>query len=151
MRHFLLGSTTPVLADLSAELLRRYPESRIVGTESPPFRKLSPEEKAQQQQRIRASGAQIIWVGLGTPKQDWAAQELAANVPAVVVAVGAAFDFIAGHTKRAPTWMQASGLEWLYRLRSEPRRLWRRYLLGNVAFLLAVARSRRADSTGDLT
>lgn len=142
LRHYLLGSTPEVLADLRAELIRRYPAAEIMGAESPPFRELTDQEWDDQQRRLRDSRAQVVWVGLGTPKQDWAAQRLAAEVPAVVVAVGAAFDFVAGHANRAPEWMQRGGLEWVFRLSSEPRRLWRRYLLGNLQFARAAARSR---------
>lgn len=140
LRHYLLGSTVEVLTDLERELLRRFPEALVVGTESPPFRELTREEKAQQLGRIRDSGAQVVWVGLGTPKQDWAARALAEELPAVFVAVGAAFDFVAGRVKRAPDWMQRSGLEWAFRLGSEPRRLWKRYLVGNARFIRAALR-----------
>lgn len=143
LRHYLLGSTTDVLADLEAELRRRFPEVDIVGVESPPFRALTPDERAQQVERLRASRAQVVWVGLGTPKQDWQAAELARHVPALFCAVGAAFDFVAGHKRQAPGWMQDAGLEWLFRFASEPRRLWRRYLFGNARFLWAVGRAGR--------
>jgi N-acetylglucosaminyldiphosphoundecaprenol N-acetyl-beta-D-mannosaminyltransferase len=80
----------------------------------------------------------VIWVGLGTPKQDWESARLAGDVAAVFIAVGAAFDFIAGEKKQAPMWMQRNGLEWLFRLAVEPRRLWKRYLFGNARFLRAM-------------
>jgi len=137
VRHFLLGSTPEVLADLEASLRARFPRALIVGSESPPFRPLSDEERSAQVERLRSSGADIVWVGLGTPKQDLECARLAAVVPAVFVAVGAAFDFVAGRTKQAPAWMQQRGLEWVYRLLSEPRRLWKRYLFGNVRFIRA--------------
>jgi exopolysaccharide biosynthesis WecB/TagA/CpsF family protein len=140
LRHFLLGSTPDVLDRLETNLLARYPRAIIVGTESPPFRELDPSERRHQADRIRASGAQIVWVGLGTPKQDREAARLAATLPLVAVAVGAAFDFIAGTKSQAPRWMRDNGLEWTYRLASEPRRLWRRYLFGNTRFVVAVAR-----------
>jgi N-acetylglucosaminyldiphosphoundecaprenol N-acetyl-beta-D-mannosaminyltransferase len=138
--HYLLGSTPQVLAALGTEIRRRFPTARVVGAESPPFRELTPQERDDQARRLRESGAQIVWVGLGTPKQDWAAHQLAAQVPAVFVAIGAAFDFIAGHRRRAPQWMQKSGLEWTYRLGLEPRRLSKRYLVGNLQFIRAVLR-----------
>lgn len=142
LRHYLLGSTPEVLNALKQELRRRFPTVAIVGSESPPFRPLSVEEINRQVDRLVASRAQVVWIGLGTPKQDWEAARLAVRVPTVLCAVGAAFDFVAGTKKRAPTWMHNRGLEWLYRLASDPRRLWKRYLFGNVRFLFAVARRR---------
>jgi len=146
VRHYLLGSTASVLADLEAELRRRFPAAAIVGTESPPFRALTDLESQEQADRIAASGAQVVWVGLGTPKQDWEAAALAQRVPAVFCAVGAAFDFVAGHKKQAPAWMQQRGLEWTFRLASEPRRLWRRYLFGNARFVWSVVKAARSSS-----
>ncbi|MER7169937.1 WecB/TagA/CpsF family glycosyltransferase, partial [Streptomyces mesophilus] len=143
LRHYLLGSTREVLDALTAELKARCPRARIVGTEAPPFRDLTDEERAAQSARIAASGAQIVWLGLGTPKQDHEAARLAALHPAVYVAVGAAFDFVSGNKPQAPGWMQRTGLEWLFRLCSEPRRLWRRVLWGHPRFLLATFRTPR--------
>ncbi|MGF7233643.1 MAG: WecB/TagA/CpsF family glycosyltransferase [Frankia sp.] len=148
LRHFLLGSTPDVLARLETNLVARYPGAVIAGAESPPFRKLSESEQRDQESRIRESGAQIVWVGLGTPKQDWEAARLADALPLLSVAVGAAFDFIAGTKSQAPRWMRDNGLEWFYRLASEPRRLWRRYLFGNSHFILAVLRHHRARAEG---
>jgi N-acetylglucosaminyldiphosphoundecaprenol N-acetyl-beta-D-mannosaminyltransferase len=142
LRHYLLGSTPEVLADLEAELRRLHPDVRIVGSESPPFRAATEAEAEAQIERLLAARAQVVWVGLGTPKQDWESARLARRVPAVFCAVGAAFDFVAGNKRQAPRWMQDRGLEWLFRLASEPRRLWRRYLFGNVRFLFAVVRGR---------
>jgi N-acetylglucosaminyldiphosphoundecaprenol N-acetyl-beta-D-mannosaminyltransferase len=141
--HFLLGSTPGLLAKLEAELRRRFPAIEIVGLDSPPFRPLADDERERQRERILASGAKIVWVGLGTPKQDSETARLRGDVPLVFVAVGAAFDFVAGNKKQAPRWMQRSGLEWVFRLASEPRRLWRRYLFGNARFVLAAARRSR--------
>lgn len=142
LRHYLLGSTAAVLTALSAELQRRFPGAEIVGVASPPFRELTEHEREAQAQALRASGAQVVWVGLGTPKQDLEAARLATEVPAVFIAVGAAFDFVAGSVKQAPLWMQRNGLEWAFRLGLEPRRLWRRYLLGNTRFVVAAVRRR---------
>ena len=142
LRHYLLGSTPQTLDALHRRLLADYPAARIVGAESPPFRDLTDDEHAEQADRIRRAGAQIVWVGLGTPKQDRETARLAARLPVVVAAVGAAFDFVAGTKRQAPTWMQHNGLEWVFRLLSEPRRLWRRYLFGNARFLWAVRRRR---------
>ncbi|MBL7502672.1 WecB/TagA/CpsF family glycosyltransferase [Frankia nepalensis] len=144
LRHYLLGSTPEVLARVEANLRAAYPDAIIAGAESPPFRPLTASEWHHQCERIRSSGAQVVWVGLGTPKQDWETTRLAGALPAVAIAVGAAFDFIAGTKKQAPPWMRDMGLEWLHRLASEPTRLWRRYLFGNLRFLAAVARHRAA-------
>jgi N-acetylglucosaminyldiphosphoundecaprenol N-acetyl-beta-D-mannosaminyltransferase len=127
-----------VLAELETELRRRFPNAQIVGAESPPFRTLTEQEIAEQEARLVESTAQVVWVGLGTPKQDWESARLAEEIPAVFLAVGAAFDFIAGEKRQAPLWMQRNGLEWLFRLAVEPRRLWRRYLFGNARFLRAM-------------
>lgn len=142
-RHYLLGSTPEVVAQLRSELQRRFPQAQIVGVESPPFRPLTDDEHAEQAERIRMSGADIVWVGLGTPKQDRAAVELARDAGVVAVAIGAAFDFIAGNKPEAPRWMQESGIEWMHRFASEPRRLWKRYLFGNSRFVYAAYRYRR--------
>ena len=143
IRHYLLGGSPQALQALQTEIGRRFPNAEVVGAESPPFRELTDDEWNEQAQRIATTNPQIVWVGLGTPKQDWAAARLATELPMVIVAVGAAFDFIAGHKRQAPRWMQDHGLEWSYRLATEPRRLWKRYLVGNTRFLYAVARNSR--------
>jgi N-acetylglucosaminyldiphosphoundecaprenol N-acetyl-beta-D-mannosaminyltransferase len=140
IRHYLLGSTPQVMDALQQELRRRFPQARIVRACSPPFRPLTVRERRDQERDMLATRADIVWVGLGTPKQDIHAAVLASGLPVVCAAVGAAFDFVAGHKQRAPHWMRSSGLEWIYRLVCEPRRLWRRYLFGNARFLWGVAR-----------
>jgi N-acetylglucosaminyldiphosphoundecaprenol N-acetyl-beta-D-mannosaminyltransferase len=146
LRHYLLGSTWQVLAALRARLHARYPGAAVVGVDSPPFRRLSERELERQAERIRSSDAQVVWVGLGTPKQDFEARRLSQRLPLVFVAVGAAFDFVAGTKPQAPLWMQRNGLEWIFRLGCEPRRLWRRYLFGNARFIrAAVTRRSRAS------
>jgi N-acetylglucosaminyldiphosphoundecaprenol N-acetyl-beta-D-mannosaminyltransferase len=142
IRHYLLGSTSEVVRDLAAALRCRFPLARIVGRESPPFRELTSAERESQARRIRGSGADVVWVGLGTPKQDYELTRLATEVPAVHVAVGAAFDFLSGHKTQAPSWMGRAGLEWVFRLATEPRRLARRYVVGNTQFIRAAARTR---------
>jgi len=141
LRHYLLGSSPDVLERLRAELMHRFPSAHIQGSASPPYRPLTDDERHDQVRKIVNSKAHVIWVGLGTPKQDWESARLASETEAVFVAVGAAFDFVAGVQRQAPRWMQTSGLEWLYRLCAEPRRLWRRYLFGNVGFLAAAVRA----------
>ncbi len=138
IRHYFLGTTPATLAKLREAVLALHPSLIIAGSESPPFRALSDLEQRQQDERIRASDADIVWVGLGTPKQDFEARRLAHALPIVAIAVGAAFDFTAGTQKEAPRWLGRIGLEWLFRFASEPRRLWRRYLFGNFRFLWAV-------------
>jgi N-acetylglucosaminyldiphosphoundecaprenol N-acetyl-beta-D-mannosaminyltransferase len=145
LRHYLLGSTPDVLASLETQLRRRFPKACIAGTESPPFRELSGPERQAQTERIRSTGAQVIWVGLGTPKQDWEAAGLAHELPLVFIAVGAAFDFVAGAKQQAPLWAQRGGLEWAFRLALEPRRLWKRYLFGNVRFVAAAIQDARSS------
>jgi N-acetylglucosaminyldiphosphoundecaprenol N-acetyl-beta-D-mannosaminyltransferase len=142
LRHFLIGTTDETLALLVAELERRYPGVQIVGTLSPPFRESTSQELEAQDNTVRASGANIVWVGMSSPKQDFEAQRLAKALPGLVLAVGAAFDFVAGTQKEAPLWIQKSGCEWLFRLLSNPRRLWRRYLVGNLVFIRAVIKHR---------
>lgn len=143
IRHFLLGSTPAVLEKLEANLSALYPGIRIVGRISPSFGSTREEDLRDQDEKIRQSGAQIVWVGLGTPKQDFEAARLAKRLPIVAVAVGAAFDFVAGNKKEAPRWLSVMGFEWFFRLGTEPRRLWRRYLIGNVQFLRAVLRRHK--------
>lgn len=136
IRHFLFGSTPDVLARLERRLVERFPEAIIAGSISPPFRDLSDDENARVAEQIVAARADIVWVGLGLPKQDeWLNRSAALFAPAVGLGVGAAFDFLAGTKPRAPVWVQDAGLEWLHRLASEPRRLARRYATTNTEFM----------------
>lgn len=137
---FLYGSTAVTLKRLQASLLQRWPGLRIAGAESPPFRALTPEEDVAVVDRINASGAGTVWVSLGCPKQEFWMAAHRHRIQAVLVGVGAAFDFHAGTVSRAPPWMREHGLEWLHRLLSEPRRLGRRYLATNTAFVLGAAK-----------
>lgn len=143
LRHFLLGNTDEVLASLRAELERRYPGVSIVGTHRSYFRPLTDDELAAQDADIVAADPDIIWVGLGTPLQDVETRRIAEHLGKVAIGVGVAFDFIAGTKPVAPEWMTRVGLEWVFRLASEPRRLWKRYLIGNFVFLRAALRRRR--------
>lgn len=144
LRHYLLGSTPEVLDALQANLEGTFPAARIVGTESPPFRDMTEVEQAEQLARIEASSAEIVWIGLGTPKQDIECARMAVASKRVFVAVGAAFDFAAGTKAEAAPWMQNNGLEWMHRLAHEPARLWRRYLFGNARFVRATFQRRRS-------
>ncbi len=141
--HYLLGGSPETLAALEQRISQEHPHARVVGAESPPFRTASYDELRARDQRIAASGATIVWVGLGTPKQDAEVQRLAASLPVVAMAVGAAFDFLAGTKPQAPLWMQRSGTEWAFRLASEPRRLGRRYVWGNSVFAIEALRTLR--------
>lgn len=136
-RHFLLGSTDATLDSLTTKLQRAYPSLRIVGAFSPPFAPVDESFMRVCESAIRQARPDIVWVGLGTPKQDFVGTQLAARVGIPTVNVGAAFDFAAGTVREAPVWIQRSGFEWLYRLAAEPRRLWRRYFFGNARFLYA--------------
>lgn len=141
IRHFFLGSTSETLDLLVQKSTSRYPGVHIAGSLAPPFGDLTEEFYVNALTAINNAGADIVWVGMGTPKQDFAATELARRSGLFCIGVGAAFDFVAGTTKEAPAWIQSSGLEWFFRLVSEPKRLWRRYLFGNLTFLKIAARS----------
>ena len=129
------GKNEQILDELQANLLKSFPDLQIAGAESPPFRPLTEEEDAEVVDRINRSGAGVVFVGLGCPKQDHFAYEHRETILAVQACVGAAFDFHAGQTTMAPAWMQRNGLECLFRICCEPRRLWRRYLVTNTRFL----------------
>lgn len=132
---YLYGGSQAVIETLLVKLPRRFPSLQIAGAESPPFRALTPDEDEAVAERINESGAGIVFIGLGCPKQDHFAADHAGRIHAVLACVGAAFDFHAEAKAMAPGWMQRHGLEWLYRLASEPRRLWSRYLQTNSIFL----------------
>lgn len=140
VRHYLYGSTQAVLDKLVARLSTLIPGAQIAGAEAPPFRPLSDSENAEMVTRLRASKADVVWVGLGTPKQDEFVARMRSAVGVPLVAVGAAFDFVAETKPMAPPWMQRAGLEWAFRLATEPRRLWKRYLVGNTLFVYGVLR-----------
>ncbi len=139
---FFFGSTPEVLAALERNLRERYPNLVLAGTEPSSFRQLSAEENMALVSRIRTSGARLVFVGLGCPRQEVFAFENRDALGSVVIAVGAAFDYHAGLLREPPDWVQRSGLQWLYRLVQQPRRLWRRYVLLNPAFLGVVAAER---------
>ena len=133
---YLYGGTEAVLAKLQTNLKQRFPTLVIAGVHSPPFRLLTSAEESNDIDRIHDSGAGIVLVGLGCPKQEeWMARQQGL-LQAVMVGVGAAFSFHSGDVSQSPRWMMKLGLEWLYRLAMEPRRLWRRYLINNPAFIV---------------
>lgn len=128
VRHYFYGGTEGVAERLTQILRERYPEIRIAGYQTPPFRPLTDEEGEAVCEEINRSQADIVWVGLGCPKQDrWMSRFRSQLEAAALVGVGASFDFLSGVKPAAPPWIANSGFEWLYRLLSEPRRLWPRY------------------------
>jgi len=138
-RHFFYGGAPGVADELAHRLGQRFGPLEVAGTLSPPFGTLTAEQDAAMVATINAAAPDVIWVGLSTPKQDyWAAAHATRLNATLIFAVGAAFDFHSGRVKQAPLWMQRRGLEWLFRLIQEPRRLWRRYLLYNPRFLASV-------------
>ena len=144
-RHYLVGGSPETLLRLRRQIGERWPDANVVGAESPPFRPETAAERAERDRRVVDAGATLGWVGLGTPKQDHEVRRLADQLPVTALAVGAAFDFIAGTVRQAPPWAQRSGLAWAFRWAVEPRRLTRRYLWGNPRFVWAVARQARSD------
>lgn len=149
-RQFYYGGNPGVAEDLAAILSETYPGLAVAGTLSPPFRPLTAEEDAAIVAQINAARPDIVWVGLSTPKQErWMAGHAGRLDAPVMIGVGAAFDFLAGKKAQAPLWMQRNGLEWLFRLCQEPRRLSRRYLWIVPGFLMAAGGqlARRAAST----
>lgn len=154
--HYFIGGTEELLAALREKLQARFPGLRIAGSYAPPFGLWPSEEDGRIIANIRASRANFVWIGLGCPKQElWLARHKEQLPAAVYGAVGAAFAFHAGRVRQAPAWMQRTGLEWLFRLLAEPRRLWRRYFVFNSLFVFYLAveklhpqRSRPAGENG---
>lgn len=143
-RCFLYGGAPGVPEEISDRLLERFPGLRIVGTYTPPFRPLTATESDEVTELINSTGAELVWVGISTPKQElWMAEHVnRLDPPVVLIGVGAAFDIHSGRIRKPPKWLGPVGLFWLFRLLQEPRRLWRRYLLGNLRFLGAIIRRR---------
>ena len=137
---YFYGSTEETLRRLMQRVTTAFPNLHVAGTESPPFRHLSAAETRATIGRINSSGAALVFVGLGCPKQENWMRDQCGEIHAVMLGVGAAFDFHAGTVSRAPLWMRRHGLEWLYRLIAEPRRLWRRYLVTNTLFVWGACR-----------
>jgi N-acetylglucosaminyldiphosphoundecaprenol N-acetyl-beta-D-mannosaminyltransferase len=136
-RQFYYGGAEGVAEKLRQTLTKAHLHLHVAGTLSPPFRSLTPDEDQRVIDTINAARPDIVWVGLSTPKQEfWMADHLGRIQAPVMIGVGAAFDFLAGTKRQAPRWMQRSGLEWLFRLCSEPRRLWRRYVSIVPSFLI---------------
>ena len=143
---YLLGSTEGVVERLAARLKARYPGLNIAGYATPPFGNWSAEDSARIITDIRESGADLLWLGVAAGKQEvWALEHLG-RVGVPILCVGAALDFISGHKPRAPRWMRRAGLEWFFRLMSEPTRLWRRYTFGNLLFMADLVRFGRSPA-----
>ncbi len=155
LRHYFLGGAPGTPEGLAASLTNRFPGLVVAGTHSPPFRDLSAEEETAMVAEINQTKPDVVWIGLGSPKQEFWAATLADRLnAALILPVGAAFDFHSGRLRRAPKWMHRVGLEWLFRLTMEPRRLWRRYLVTNALFAWLLlreqvsARARRHGGKG---
>jgi N-acetylglucosaminyldiphosphoundecaprenol N-acetyl-beta-D-mannosaminyltransferase len=149
-RHFFYGGTPGIATRLSKSLRQRFPELKVAGTCSPPFRPLTYDEDEQHVRQINESQADVVWVSLSEIKQDtWMFEHRDRLRVPVLVGVGAAFDFHSGAKRQAPEWMRENGFEWLFRLLQEPRRLWRRYLICGPEFVFRVAMEqlglRRSD------
>lgn len=139
-RHFFFGGAPGVAEQLSEKLKARFPKLEIAGSFTPPFRPLNPAEENELREKVRVARPDIFWVGLSTPKQEKFMAEFLPKLDAtLMIGVGAAFDFLSGRVKQAPRWMQRSGLEWVYRLCSEPRRLAGRYFKNNPRFVAKIA------------
>jgi N-acetylglucosaminyldiphosphoundecaprenol N-acetyl-beta-D-mannosaminyltransferase len=135
-KHYFYGGATGVAERLVEELSRKFPGLNVVGTQSPPFRQLAPDEDEQACAKIRAAQPDLVWVCLGTPKQEiWMSEHQGKCGGAIMLGVGAAFDFHALLIRRAPRWMQKTGLEWVFRLFTDPKRLWKRYLMMGPVFV----------------
>lgn len=135
LRHYFYGGSPETVETLAVKLRERYPKLQIAGMVSPPFRELTAEEDAQEIIKMNEAKADIVWVGLGAPKQENWMHRHKGKVDAVMIGVGAGFDYHAGTIKRAPMWMQKASLEWLYRLLQDPGRLFGRYFRTNLKYL----------------
>ncbi|OUD10448.1 hypothetical protein BVC71_02805 [Marivivens niveibacter] len=149
LKHFFYGGKEGVADILKQKFSKRSDQLQVVGTHCPPFRELTNEENEAVLEKIKASGADVVWVGISSPKQDiWMAQN-AHKTQATMIGVGAAFDFHSGSIKRAPKWMQRSGLEFLHRLCSEPSRLWRRYLIMAPRFVWRITIGEKKENADE--
>jgi N-acetylglucosaminyldiphosphoundecaprenol N-acetyl-beta-D-mannosaminyltransferase len=133
---YLYGGTDVMLQQLQQKLRSQFSQLIIAGAYAPPFKQMTPAEEAKDIERINASGAKVVFVALGCPKQEYWMARQQNQIHAVMIGVGAAFAFHSDEVKQAPRWLMAVGLEWLYRFAVEPKRLWKRYLINNPAFIL---------------
>jgi len=144
LRHYFYGGHEGVADELASWMAVLEPELRVAGTQTPPFRDLEDKDVEALAEDVRAAAADVLWIGLGTPRQDYLVHDLSDRLSIPVVPVGAAFDFLTGRVAEAPSWLHGSGLEWIYRLSRDPKRLWRRYVYGNPRFVGQVVRERLA-------
>lgn len=145
VKHFFIVPRQSVFDSLVKRLEERYPGAQVAGGEVYPFGSLSDEQKSSLSEKIHASGADMVWFGISTPRQDKESVWLSKDSGKTVLCVGAALEFVGGLRKAAPRWVQRLGLEWLFRFFSEPRRLWRRYILGSVTFVSLVWRRNHIE------
>ena len=145
IKHFLYGGKPGVAEELANTIAQRIPGVQVVGIETPPFRELTEQEAAEIRKKIIASGADVVWVGISSPKQELWMHKNFKHLKQTLIGVGAAFDFHTGRVTRAPKWVQTIGFEWIFRLTQEPKRLWRRYLILVPQFLWRVFRSSFQD------
>lgn len=145
-RHFFYGATPQTLEAMKKVLEEKYPDVKIAGMYSPPFRRLTEEEDEQAVAMINEAKPDIIWVGLGAPKQEEWMYEHAGKLDGVSIGVGAGFDYLGGCIRRAPVWMQKMSLEWLYRLLQDPIRLFKRYFLTNIKFMYYIKKETKNES-----
>jgi len=139
IRHFLFGGNPGIANELAEALRRRFPGIKVVGTFTPPFRVLEQSEQLALEKQLETAQPDIVWVGLSTPKQEkFMADNIQRLACKIMIGVGAAFDIHTGHVKDAPNWVKGAGLQWAHRLCQEPRRLWKRYLVNNSTFLVAI-------------
>lgn len=139
--HYFYGTTPETLDKMETKLRLRFDDINITGMYSPPFGPIDEEELEKVLAEIRDTGTRVLWVGLGVPKQELWMQSVRDRLPGIsIIGIGAVFDVVAGNVKNAPEWMQRAGLHWLYRLMSEPRRLWRRYIYNNPAYLVLLGK-----------
>lgn len=144
-RHYFYGATQETLDRMLAKIKKGYAGMAVAGAYAPPFRPLTDEEDKAVTEQINSAQPDFIWVGLGAPKQEEWMYAHRGRLNAVMIGVGAGFDYFAGQIKRAPKWMQRMYLEWFYRLLQDPKRLWNRYITTNVKFLRLICKERRAE------
>lgn len=149
LRHYFWGGAPGVAQAVAEQLRRAVPDLEVAGTDTPPFGDPDDAELKALAERVRGARAQVLWVALGTPRQDYLVPRLAPLAGCPVVPVGAAFDFVAGTVQEAPAVLHGTGAEWVFRLSREPRRLWRRYLIGNPRFAMSALRHVRSNSSND--
>ncbi|MDV6304444.1 WecB/TagA/CpsF family glycosyltransferase [Rhodococcus cerastii] len=140
VKHYFLGTSEDTLTKMREQAQILAPGVKIAGAYAPPYAELDTDFVAKCAREVTDTDADLVWVALGTPKQDFLSAQLAPATGRPCVGVGAAFDFLAGTVREAPVWIQRSGFEWLFRLSQDPRRLWRRYLIGNIRFLTAATK-----------